>query len=238
MGWFMADLSTEQDSGYRRAGSRRSTSSSGAAPLFGKVLGVSLMVGLAASGWFIFLQQEKLIEEQLRLDNANQRLLVLEERLSATDSAMVQEGQDTKQQIGFWQDEIRKLWAISNERNKSWIKENERGVKKIQASIDSMVSSTRDMQAAVDRHESAFDQQQDMIDQLTSLELQLQQIVRSQRDLVDKVNKVNVSFSKIRGDLSGKVTDNVEAIESMDAYRVSVNLRMRELEERLSLSVQ
>ena len=94
------------------------------------------------------------------------------------------------------------------------------------------------MQSAVDRHESAFDQQQDMIDQLTSLELQLQQIVRSQRDLVDKVNKVNVSFSKIRGDLSGKVTDNVEAIESMDAYRVSVNLRLRELEERLSLSVQ
>ena len=55
---------------------------------------------------------------------------------------------------------------------------------------------------------------------------------------MDKVNKVNVSFSKIRGDLSGKVTDNVEAIESMDAYRVSVNLRLRELEERLSLSVQ
>ena len=42
-----------------------------------------------------------------------------EERLSATDNAMMQEGQDTKEQIGFWQDEIRKLWAVSNERNKN-----------------------------------------------------------------------------------------------------------------------
>ena len=57
--------------------------------------------------------------------------MVLEERLSATDNAMMQEGQDTKEQIGFWQDEIRKLWAVSNERNKKWIKDNERSINKI-----------------------------------------------------------------------------------------------------------
>ncbi len=234
----MADLSTETDSGYRRGSSRRSTSSSSGTSFFGRFFGIVLVAGLAASGWFIFLQQEKLTEEKQRLDEANQRLLVLEERLSATDNAMLEEGQDTKQQLGFWEDEIRKLWAISNERNRNWIKENERGIKKIQATIDSLVSSSRDVQAAVDRHESAFDQQQGMIDQLASLELQLQQMVRSQRDLVDKVNKVNVAFSKIRGDLSEKVTDNVEAIESIDAYRVSVNSRLRELEQRLDLLLQ
>ena len=72
------------------------------------------------------------------------------------------------------------------------------------------------------------------IDQLASLELQLQQIIRSQRDLVDKVNKVNASFSQIRGDLSGKVNDNVEAIESIDAYRLTLNTKIRELELRLN----
>ena len=226
----MSDLSTESEGGYRRGGSRRSPSASSGSLFFGRFLGIFLIAAAAAAGWFIFLQQ--------RLDDANERLLVLEDRLSATDNAMLQEGQDTKQQIGFWEDEIRKLWAISNERNRNWIKENERGIKKIQATIDSLVSSSRDLKALVDRHDSAFDQQQGMIDQLASLELQLQQIVRSQRDLVDKVNKVNVSFSKIRGDLSGKVTDNVEAIESIDAYRVSLNSRLRELEQRLNLLTQ
>ena len=122
----------------------------------------------------------------------------------------------------------------SIQRNKKWIKDNERSINKITASIDGVVASTRNIQAAVDRHESAFEQQQGIIDQLASLELQLQQIVRSQRDLVDKVNKVNASFSQIRGDLSGKVNDNVEAIESIDAYRVTLNTKIRELELRLN----
>jgi len=34
------------------------------------------------------------------------------------------------------------------------------------------------------------------------------------------------------------VTDNVEAIESIDAYRISVNSRLRELEQRLNLLAQ
>ena len=230
----MADLSTESESGYRRGGSRRSSGGSDGSSFSNRIFSVILLLGLAAAGWFLFVQQEELGEERGRLDQANQRLMVLEERLSATDNAMMQEGQDTKEQIGFWQDEIRKLWAVSNERNKKWIKDNERSINKITASIDGVVASTRNIQASVDRHESAFEQQQGIIDQLTSLELQLQQIVRSQRDLVDKVNKVNASFSQIRGDLSGKVNDNVEAIESIDAYRVTLNTKIRELELRLS----
>ena len=230
----MADLSTESESGYRRGGSRRSSGGSDGSSFSNRIFSVILLLGLAAAGWFLFVQQEELGEERVRLDQANQRLVVLEERLSATDNAMMQEGQDTKEQIGFWQDEIRKLWAVSNERNKKWIKDNERSINKITASIDGVVASTRNIQAAVDRHESAFEQQQGIIDQLASLELQLQQIVRSQRDLVDKVNKVNASFSQIRGDLSGKVNDNVEAIESIDAYRVTLNTKIRELELRLN----
>ena len=230
----MADLSTESESGYRRGGSRRSSGGSDGSSFSNRIFSVILLLGLAAAGWFLFVQQEELGEERGRLDQANQRLMVLEERLSATDNAMMQEGQDTKEQIGFWQDEIRKLWAVSNERNKKWIKDNERSINKITASIDGVVASTRNIQAAVDRHESAFEQQQGIIDQLASLELQLQQIVRSQRDLVDKVNKVNASFSQIRGDLSGKVNDNVEAIESIDAYRVTLNAKIRELELRLN----
>ena len=229
----MADLSTESESGYRRGGSRRSSGSSDGSSFSGRILSVILLLGLASAGWFLFVQQEELSEERARLDQANLRLVVLEERLVATDNVMMREGQDTKEQIGFWQDEIRKLWAVANERNKKWIKDNERSINKINASIDGVLASTRNIQSAVDRHESAFEQQQGIIDQLASLELQLQQIVRSQRDLVDKVNKMNASFSQIRGDLSGKVNDNVEAIESIDAYRVTLNAKIRELELRL-----
>ena len=61
-----------------------------------------MVAGLAGAGWFIANQQQSMLATQDRLDKANNRLEYLEERLSATDIAMSQEGQDTKEQINLW----------------------------------------------------------------------------------------------------------------------------------------
>ena len=114
-------LSTEENERYRSGTSRRAPAKAPSSGM-GTTLVLAIMVaGLAGAGWFIANQQQTLLAEQSRLDEANSRLAYLEERLSATDSAMSQEGQDTKQQINLWESEIRKLWAIANERNKEWI---------------------------------------------------------------------------------------------------------------------
>jgi hypothetical protein len=89
------------------------------------------------------------------------------------------------------------------------------------------------LNAAVGRHDTAFAQQQTLIDNLASLEMQLQQIARGQRDLVDKVNAANQGVASLRAGLSGKVDDNAEAIASIDAYRVAVNSRLADMERRL-----
>ena len=198
------------------------------------LLMVLLIAGLVLAGWFIANQPQMMADDQARLANANERLERLEKRLIATDSALSQEGQDTQEQIGFWESEIRKLWAVSNERNRKWIKDNERGVTAIQKTLNGIEATNRDLKAAVDRHENAFSQQQTMIDQLTSLELQIQQIVRGQRDLVDKVNAATQSVASLRASMSAKVDDNSEAIQSIDAYRVAVNSRLSEIERRLN----
>ncbi len=235
-------LSTDSGTNYRRSGgggnTRRKEKGGGGGGM-GRMIGLNLVMallvaGLVLAGWFIANQQQMLVEEQARLQDANNRLARLEERISATDSALSQEGEDTEQQIGLWESEIRKLWAVSNERNKKWIKDNERGVASIQKTLNGIEASNRDLKAAVGRHESAFDQQQALIDQLTSLELQMQQIVRGQRDLVDKVNTATQSVASLRAGLSGKVDDNSEAIQSIDAYRVAVNSRLSAIERRLN----
>ena len=142
----MSDRSSPQlstDTGYRRSGGGRRPEGkrSGGA---GKQIGMNLVVaillgGLVLAGWFIANQQQMLAEEQARVNDANQRLERLEARLSATDSAMSQGGQDTKQQINLWESEIRKLWAISNERNKKWIQDNQKAVKNITNSINGRI---------------------------------------------------------------------------------------------------
>ncbi len=237
-------LSTESDTGYRRGGKTTSGGSrnkrpgnggGGAAKLIGLNFVVVLLVaGLVLAGWFIANQQQMLQAEQARVNQASERIQKLEDRLIATDSALSQGGQDTQEKIGFWESEIRKLWNISNERNRKWIKDNERNVGKLTKTLNGIEASNRDLKASVGRHESAFDKQQALVDQLTSLELQMQQIVRGQRDLVDKVNSATQSVSSMRANIAGKIDDNSEAVQSMDAFRVAINSRLADLERRLN----
>ena len=190
------------------AARRPSTAPSGRIGMGTTLLLALMIAGLAGAGWFIANQQQMLAVEQDRLNDANKRLAVLEQRLSATDTAMSQEGQDTKQQINLWESEIRKLWAIANERNKDWIKENQARLKTLSATLNGIRATNRDLKAATGRHEEALKIQQQVIDQVTSLELQLQQMLRSQRELVDKTNVASQNLAKIEASLSPQVSEN------------------------------
>lgn len=227
-------LSTEENERYRSGTSRRAPAKASSSGM-GTTLVLAIMVaGLAGAGWFIANQQQTLLAEQSRLDEANGRLAYLEERLSATDSAMSQEGQDTKQQINLWESEIRKLWAIANERNKEWIQENQSQLKTVSSTLNGIRASNRDLKAATGRHEEALKVQQQLIDQVTSLELQLQQMLRSQRELVDKANVASQSLAQIEASLSPMVNENAEAVRAFDAFRIASNRRIVALERQLS----
>jgi chromosome segregation ATPase len=213
----------EDKTGYRRGGGKASRRApSGAAPsrsFGGNLLLVVLIAGLATAGWFIANQQ---------------RIQVLEDRLRVTDEALTDTGQDTKEQIGVWESEIRKLWAVSNERNKKWIEDNQAAIAKLTKSVEGLTASNRDMASAVGRHESAFREQQAIIDQITSIQLQLEQMVSTQRQLVERVNAASQSLSGLQSGLASRVTDNEQAVASMDAYRVQTNNRLAEIERRLA----
>jgi len=234
----MSDLSTKVDSGYRRGGGQRRPTKRGgggsAKTLGTSVILVVLLAGLVVAGWFIWNQQRLLMESENRMGAARDKTEELEARIMANENAMGLEGRDTKEQIGFWENEIRKLWTITNERNKKWIKDNERALKKITSTINGIEASNRDLKAAVGQHDTALSQQRTLIDQLASLEQQMEQMVRGQRDLVDKTNTANQGLASIRATLQGKVDDNAEAIQAIDAYRVAVNSRLANIERRMS----
>lgn len=192
-----------------------------------------LVAGLMVAGWFIANQHQLLQDEQAALESASARIAVLEDRLRVTDEAMTETGQDTQQKLGFWESEIRKLWAISNERNRKWIKDNETSVARLQKSLGTIESGIRELNAAVGRHDTAFAQQQAIIDQLASVELQIQQMTNSQRDLMDKVNAARQSVASLQSGLAGRVADNEQAVTAIDAYRLQLNNRLAALERRL-----
>lgn len=223
--------------GYRRqqTAPRRRGGSGGGPRLIGvNLILVVLVAGLVLAGWFIANQHQQLTAESAALDDAEARLKVLEDRLRTTDEAMTESGQETSEQINFWESEIRKLWAVSNERNKKWIQDNQKAIEGQKKAMDDVLASNRSLSAAVGRHESAFKQQQDIIDQLTGLELQIQQLVNSQRELISSVNEVQRTVTT----LAARVGDNEQAVAAIDSWRVQLNSRLTAMERRLdNLSV-
>jgi len=223
--------------GYRRpqTASRRRGGSGGGQRLIGvNLILVVLVAGVVLAGWFIANQHQQLTAESAALDDAEARLKVLEDRLRTTDEAMTESGQETSEQINFWESEIRKLWAVSNERNKKWIQDNQKAIESQKQAMDDVLAGNRSLSAAVGRHESAFKQQQDIIDQLTGLELQIQQLVNSQRELITSVNEVQRTVTT----LAARVGDNEQAVAAIDSWRVQLNSRLTAMERRLdNLSV-
>jgi chromosome segregation ATPase len=168
------------------------------------------------------------------MEDAEARIVVLEDRLRVTDEAFTERGATTSEQINLWESEIRKLWAVSNERNKKWIEDNQAAIKVLQQSLTSLQSTPREIQSTLGRHESAFARQQEVVDQLTSIQMQLQQVSRSQRDLVDRVNGAQQTVAQLQSGLANRVKENEQAVTAIDAYRLQLNSRLADIERRLN----
>jgi DNA repair exonuclease SbcCD ATPase subunit len=228
-------------SGRRRSGSAAGSGDSGGGSRGDRAsrgMGISLVIavllaGLAVSGWFIFEQQQRLQRDAEELASARVRLDALEDRLRTTDEALSETGATTSEQINFWESEIRKLWSVTNDRNKKWIEDNRAAIEQLRKSLASLEAGSREVQSTVGRHEAAFAQQQQVVDRLTGIEVQIQQVMRSQRDLVDQVNAANQNVAALRS-LNNRVKETEQAVAAIDAYRLQLNSRLADLERRLN----
>ncbi|MEQ8859574.1 MAG: hypothetical protein RIC56_13090 [Pseudomonadales bacterium] len=233
-------ISTSPDdlSGRRRGPAvprrRSGTGGAGGSRIFANAVLAVLIAGLAGAGWFLAEQYQRLQTEAASLADARSRIAALEDRLRTTDEALTETGAETSEQINFWESEIRKLWAVTNERNKKWIEDNQKAIAALQTSLTGLQSTSREIQSTLGRHESAFARQQEVVDQLTSIQMQLQQMSRSQRDLVDKVNNAQQSVAKLQSGLAGRVEENEQAVAAIDAYRLQLNSRLADIERRLN----
>jgi chromosome segregation ATPase len=191
---------------------------------------MAIIIGVG--GWFVYDVFEATEDE---LEKARARITQLEERVQITDEAVTETGASASEQINLWESEIRRL-EQQRKRNKSAIEENQAAFERRTKTVSAIETSMRGLKAQVSRHEGSFSQQQEVIDQLNTLQENIEQLFNQQRDLVDKVNVTSVTTSGLRSNLETRVKENEEAITAIDAHRREVNARLADLKRRLELS--
>lgn len=187
------------------------------------------ILGVVAAGWFIFNQQEQLDQARQVQAESQQRIAALESRLRLTDETLSESDADTNEQMSFWESEIRKLWDMTNKRNRGWIETNRANLKKLTDSANDMEATLKTLQGTVASINTSLDKQQEVADLATALDMRVQRLTREQRDLVDKVNAASQIASSLKAGLESRVKENEDAIRAFDAHRAQINAELRQL---------
>ena len=192
-----------------------------------------MIAGFGIGGWFVFNQQQELLASERERAQTEDRLKHLEARLRATDETMTEAGEDTNEQLNFWESEIRKVWDIANKRNKKWIQDNQAAVASHKSTLNSVESSLADLRSAVSRNDTKLQQQGEIVERLADVQEQVRTLVRQHRDLVDSVNTSRQVVATLKASLEPRVEKIEEAISAIDGSRRQTGAQWNRLRDRI-----
>ena len=147
--------------------------------------------------------------------NFVERISVLEERLAQKDQQIKILSEEVEADLKFVNKEIRKLWDLSNKRNRKNISENLNSIENLNEKIES-----------IDKKDEVLSAQQ------RALTLELARIKNIQDNLNSQLD--NFDESAPNETASDKLADIQESIDSFNAYRVQVNQSLLNLREQLN----
>ena len=195
---------------------------------------LALMIGgFGIGGWFVFNQQQELLASERERAETEERVQHLEARLRATDETMSEAGEDTNEQLTFWESEIRKVWDVANKRNKKWIQDNQAAITRHQSTLNSVDASLADIRSAVSRNDAKLQQQGEIVERLADVQEQVRTLVRQHRDLVDAVNTSRQVVATLKASLEPRVEKIEEAISAIDGSRQTTGAQWSRLRARL-----
>ena len=191
------------------------------------------LTGLGLAG-FVYWQMLGL---QSALNEADARILSLEQRLELSDDESTQSVTAIRAKLKWADSEIRKLWGVAYDRNRKAIAEHGQQLTALDKTVKTAAADTRKMLAAnaaqassVAALESAAGARKAEVDRVAGdLSTQRQQL----QSVVDQANRLNQQLTRLQTDLSGRVKSNEEAIEAIDAYRRNINRDLLRLQQQV-----
>lgn len=200
-----------------------------------------LMVLVGASGflaWAYLEQQSELKALQKELRDATSfigqsKLLMarFEGELSETGAEMLESGSEVEKKLAFLDSEMRKLWGVSNDRNKKLIKNNATSISVLE---ERNARLTKSQEALVKDYDQKVAGVEQKIAQLESMATVAASEVAVTREAInEEIASVKLSVASV-DKYGAQITENKSAISSIDASRRQLNERIVKLEEELN----
>ena len=190
---------------------RKKRNIGGSSLLFISLLGLINLGGLVILGLWFFNASGY---QQETGQSFVQRISFLEEEISSMKAVNEESIDSLEEQTTFIDKEIRKLWDLSNKRNRK--------------NIDSLTIQLTEVKTSF---EKLFKSNNSILAKQRARALEIAKLEKVQADL--KIKLTNLNALSESSDISEKLKSQEEAIAAFDAYRKQVNRTLLELEEKL-----
>ncbi len=193
----------------------------------------ALTVTLTGIAAYLFVQTQTLFAEQNQLA---MRVTEIESKLSVTDESLSQSGaaiqsvlQEHSGELDTHMSEIRKLWAVSYDRNRPAIAKLEQEQRNSGSRIDALSGNIAKIDSVVQGYDGIRSRMETMSSQLLVQSATLDDVAAQARELSDRAAALDSDFRRQNSSLA----THEEAIEAIDQYRILTNQRLRSLEQQL-----
>ncbi|RLA44669.1 MAG: hypothetical protein DRR06_09125 [Gammaproteobacteria bacterium] len=222
----------DSDLGEPRADNSRvavaSVEASRKSGIFIMLVVISLSVALAGLGWFSWQQSQSQTLLQQRFDKLAAKITSTDESLSQSGAALSIRLVDQEKELDKHWSEIKKLWGVTNDRNKKAIAVLE---KSVAASGKKHRELTKSMLAA-----SAA--QQEMTAMMSELRSDSLAAVASVDEVDERIDEVHGAQQKMRQGIDQdlqtiekRLQSHQQAIEAIDAFRRQTNQTLEALRQ-------
>ena len=215
---------------------------------FSVFLMLLMIAGFSGLGWYSWQQQQEIDGLNERLGDASgfmdqSKLLIarLEGKLSETGEVLAETGTSAEKKLAFLDSEMRKLWGVSNDRNKKSIEENQAALTSLQGKLDKLQKTQASDAKAL---------KQDLL----AVSTELKEVVNLAKGFESRVSTVAKDISVLRSEQEATITSvknqlaqqkqlvegfkgdtksYLERLAKMDLSLESINASRRQLNERV-----
>tara|TARA_B100001175_G_scaffold190660_1_gene161651 strand:+ start:67 stop:762 length:696 start_codon:yes stop_codon:yes gene_type:complete len=184
----------------------------GGSMLFSSTITIVNTVGIILLGLWFFNTSGS---QQQAGNSFIERISLLEETISIQSNKVDDLIETNSQDLKFINKEIRKLWDLSNKKNRKDISQNLNSIESIEETLGSLDKEYKTLSA-----------------KQRSLNLELAKLEKMQEKVSQSLDLVNPSSQD--DDIEERLADLEEATKSMDRYRAQVNQSILSLKEKLN----